>query len=319
MDADSRSTPRRRWRRVAAWCVLALLGVLVGGTTWLHSAAGRQRLNDWARHAIAKHVRGSVSIETLDFSLWGGVSLRGVQVFDRDGKAELSLREVEATPRWLPTLTGTPTLSDLQVTAPMIDAQIDAQGRLSLLDRFIPPTHRPDQFVVVERFHLSDGRVSIKDSEGRESHLTNLEVRGRLKAQPHQRAATVHIDNLQTNLTSIFEGEPAWRLVEARAGLLMQANAEHIILDVQGLRAQLGWGTSEHTSMNLFPVVLGNLRVERHPDGSVQGALQGPSATAEVSGREDGLVLKETRQTMRFDAVRLPARLLNLMAGEVLF
>jgi len=162
--------PKSRWRvaaRVVGWTLLILYflfaATLLALRYWILPKVAEYR-SDVEQYA--SRVLGTrITIGTMDAD-WQGLRpellLANVTVFDRDGRAALSLPAVEATLAWTSALIGSPRFYSLVFERPRLEIRRDEGGRLHVAGIELRTDQAGDPGIA--RWVLSQREIVIRDA-----------------------------------------------------------------------------------------------------------------------------------------------------------
>src|SRR6266853_1734071 len=162
--------PKSRWRvaaRVVGWTLLILYflfaATLLALRYWILPKVAEYR-SDVEQYA--SRVLGTrITIGTMDAD-WQGLRpellLANVTVFDRDGRAALSLPAVEATLAWTSALIGSPRFYSLVFERPRLEIRRDEGGRLHVAGTELRTDQAGDPGIA--RWVLSQREIVIRDA-----------------------------------------------------------------------------------------------------------------------------------------------------------
>jgi len=167
---DQAIPPQSRWRlaaRIAGWALVALYflfaAALLSLRYWIlpKVAEYRSDIEQYASQALGQRI----TIGAIEAG-WQGLRpellLVDVTVFDRDGRAALSLPAVEATLAWISALIGSPRFYSLVFERPRLEIRRDEAGRFYVAG--IQLHTEPAGDAGIARWVLSQREIVIRDA-----------------------------------------------------------------------------------------------------------------------------------------------------------
>ncbi|MGN6735983.1 MAG: translocation/assembly module TamB domain-containing protein [Candidatus Binatia bacterium] len=298
--------------------LLAVIGVTIYTRT--------ERFTRWARDegvaAVNGLIRGSLSVERLEGSVWRHLVLHNVGL-RYHGHAILTIPRLDISFSLLPLLWGELKISSIEAVGPRAGLLQDQEGRWNVVEALSPrqpePEKKSELIVLVNRFHLVNGAIHLRPAANPTTayDLADLNLRGRLGIRPA--GVALSIDEINTQLTT--PGKPELRL----KGALEYTQAETA---GSTLRAKDLWAVSRNSRIKinaevtpgailrvkmdalidrlapsdiayfipqwpLKPILAGNVSVAG-PLDDLNGAVQLTSAGAKVAAKFRANVSRET-------------------------
>ncbi len=224
-------------RKAFRWIGLAL--VALAGTAMglagaaLGTNAGRDVLVRTALGIANDAVRGTVTIESYDGSLFGGLELRGIQVADENGVPILEVDQLEVHYRLGDFLSRRIVLGQVVLTRPQVTL-IRPEGRRWNVEELVESTGGggPNPLVAFRDVVIVDGYVSIRQGDRvREIEIPDLAAAYVRLASPFPRESGVHIE--LTRLRARIS-DPALDIIDA--GGRIDIHGDSLALDLDTFR-----------------------------------------------------------------------------------
>src|SRR5689334_6625703 len=316
----------RRFLRVITWLALGfgflLLLAVIGVTIYTRT----ERFARWARDegvtAVNGLIRGSLSVERLEGSVWRHLVLHNVGLRYQEHEI-LTIPRLDISFSLLPLLWGELKISSIEAVGPRAGLLQDQEGRWNVVEALSPrqpePEKKSDLIVLVNRFHLVNGAIHLRPAANPTTayDLADLNLQGRVGIRPARVALS--IDEINTQLTT--PGKPELRL----KGALEYTQAETA---GSTLRAKDLWAVSRNSRIKingevtpgailrvkmdalvdrlapsdiayfvpqwpLRPILAGNVSVAG-PLDDLNGAVQLASAGAKIAAKFRANVIRET-------------------------
>src|SRR5689334_309457 len=316
----------RRFLRVITWLALGfgflLLLAVIGVTIYTRT----ERFARWARDegvtAVNGLIRGSLSVERLEGSVWRHLVLHNVGLRYQQHEI-LTIPRLDISFSLLPLLWGELKISSIEAVGPRAGLLQDQEGRWNVVEALSPrqpePEKKSELIVLVNRFHLVNGAIHLRPAANPTTayDLADLNLRGRVGIRPA--GVALSIDEINTQLTT--PGKPELRL----KGALEYTQAETA---GSTLRAKNLWAVSRNSRIKingevtpgailrvkmdalidrlapsdiayfvpqwpLKPILAGNVSVAG-PLDDLNGAVQLTSAGAKVAAKFRANVSQET-------------------------
>jgi uncharacterized protein (TIGR02099 family) len=167
---DEAIPPKSRWRmaaRVAGWALFVLYLLFAGALLLLRYYVLPQvsHYRGDIEQIVSKALGQRVTIGAIDAD-WQGLRpellLGNVTVYDRDGRAALSLPGIEATVAWTSALIGAPRFYSLVFDGPRLEIRRDEAGKLHVAGIELHPAKAGDGGVA--QWALSQREILIRDA-----------------------------------------------------------------------------------------------------------------------------------------------------------
>ncbi|MBX3233946.1 MAG: hypothetical protein KIT84_34230 [Labilithrix sp.] len=188
--AEKKEPPKRRSvaRRVLRGLrnllgVVVLLLVLV--VAWLHTDSGAETLRSRIEARLGERVTTKATIGQLRFSLFSGISLSDVTVFDRDDKGAIVAGRAFVKPRLGEVLGGTIALDEVTLEHVNVEVRGRPDGTTNLTGIAKPspprdPNAKDDRRVVVRALAVRDVAVHVSKPDGAKIDVEGVALDGHL-------------------------------------------------------------------------------------------------------------------------------------------
>lgn len=318
MAKKKRSWPRRILR-AALFVLLVPIVLVLLVVGYLHTGSGKERVRALVESRIgAKMNGGEVKIGSLDFALFGDLTLGDVTIVDATGRKAISLDRLRVKPKWGELGGKGPIpLEALELEGLTVQLVKDDQGSNNFRGLFQPIELKKG--VAIDKVDISRVAVTILSPDGTKVAVHDVAVHGSLRAQSAiktyavdlpQIAASVDIEkpaagltvgvkNLTTGLrASIEAGKGTVSLLPLSTEVALQVKPRGIDrtlpIKLGGLSITLGEGD---VSADLEKLALGLLTLSaievRAPlaEGKLQGVPSAEVLGFRVVGKEVNALL----------------------------
>lgn len=170
----------RLLRVVLAGLILLVLFVALSFAALTQTDPGRALLLQQVLRVVndGEVLLGTLEIERLRGPLVGHLGVDGIAVRDRNGRALVRLDTLDVSWRLRPLLRGRIVVDDIALSGLVVDTRITEDGTLDLLG-LVPPSDAPDEpgggiDMRLERVHLADGRIVLRDARNQDARLIDL-------------------------------------------------------------------------------------------------------------------------------------------------
>lgn len=262
-----RSLPRRVLRGVGiALGVVVLLLVLV--VSWLHTDSGAEALRSRIEARLGERVTTKITIGKLRFSLFSGILLEDVTVFDRDGQGAIVVGRAFVKPRLGEILGGTTAFDEVVVERVKVDVRGRPDGTTNLTGLAKPspprdPNAKDDRHIIVRALAVRDVAVHVTKPDGAKTDVEGVALEGQIDTRP---AAGTTRAELTLAIAKVSVERPR-ELTLAVTEIATKATA-----DLAGGRGAIALGPTNAT-----------IRVARPEQKDVTTKLSLPRLTADVT------------------------------------
>ena len=181
---------RHRLRFALKGIGLALL-VLVGLVAIAGRAAdtpwGRERIRQLLLAEINSGIRGTLSVESLEGSLYGRPVLRGVELRDPQGQTVVAVAAISLEYHLWELVSGELRIDRVRLLAPRINLALERTGQLNLAAALAPARPSPigdlpsDLRLEIAALHVQGGRLSLAHGDGSPLQLDELSMATRIE------------------------------------------------------------------------------------------------------------------------------------------
>ena len=239
----------RKFWRVIKWSVLGLGLVLVLVVAGLAIYARTESFRQWAREqavaAANASIRGTISLERLEGSVWHHLTLHNVALH-YEGAELIQAPRLELSFSLLPLIWGQLRVASIDAVQPRVHLSQDEQGQWNVVEALSPrepePETKSDLVILVRSLRLQDANVDLRvgGSKGTLQQLQNLNLQGNVGIRPT--SVALEIGELTAGLIS--QGQPELRL---KGGLEFQQSAAMPTL----LKIKTLWAVSRNSRVKL--------------------------------------------------------------------
>jgi hypothetical protein len=272
-DRRARIVKRLKWlgKRVAA-AALALVVVASLFVAFLHTGAGGEFLRGRIEQRLRERVTTSVDVGRLDFSLFSGVTLDDVAVYDRDGKKAIVVKRLHVAPRLGEIVSGTIGLDDVTVTGVTVDVAARADGTTNLtgLGKPSEPSKKKTERIIVRALAVRDVAIHFTKPDGTRLDVDKLALEGKLDTRPPVRATDA---SLSLTIDRLAYDKP---------------EAANVVMTAFSTKAAVDLAAGGQGKVKVGPTV-GQLVVTRKDVAPFSTKLSLPDVTVDVS--EDKLAV----------------------------
>jgi autotransporter translocation and assembly factor TamB len=183
----------RKFWRVIKWSVLGLGLVSVLVVVGLAVYARTESFAQWAREqavaAANASIRGTISLERLEGSVWHHLTLHNVALH-YDGAELIQVPRLEVSFSLLPLLWGQFRVASIDATQPRVRLSQDEQGQWNVVEALSPrqpePEKKSDLAISVRSLRLRDASLDLRlaAGDGGVQRLENLNLEGNAGIRP---------------------------------------------------------------------------------------------------------------------------------------
>jgi hypothetical protein len=235
------------WRFVK-WTVLGLgslvLLIVVAAALYTRTQDFEARVRQQSVDAVNRSIRGAISVERFEGSIWRRITLYNVALRHQDAEILLVPR-VDISFSLLSLIFGQLKIGRIELERPRAAFTQDREGRWNVVEALTP--REPDleetsEFAVfVRSLRLSDGDLTLRLAGAGDKvyRLTHLNLDGRIDVPP----AGVHVEVRDVTAGLSAQGQPELRL---KGAVEYQAAAEPAVLKVKDF-----WAVSANSRVRL--------------------------------------------------------------------
>jgi autotransporter translocation and assembly factor TamB len=203
------------------WCILkwfaAGVGVLfllaiVTVAVYTRTENFTRWLREEAIAVVNQTIRGTLSVERLDGSVWSRLTLYNVIL--RQGESEIAkIPRLEVFFSLIPLIWGELKISGIDATEPRANLLQDPSGQWNLVEALSPRQPEPEKqsgfIVLVESLHLRNAGIDMRMASGGKLYrLQDLNLQGRVGVRP----SGVVLDVAELMTVLVASGQPDLRL-----------------------------------------------------------------------------------------------------------
>jgi translocation and assembly module TamB len=207
----------KRFLRVIIWLASGFIVLLLLAVIGVAIYTRTEHFTRWAREeavtAVNAMIRGSVSVERLEGSVWRHLVLHNVGLRYQDNEI-LIVPRLELSFSLLPLIWGELRISSIEGDRPRATLLQDREGRWNVVEALLPRVPEPEkksEFVaLVDRFRLVNAEIHLRPTANHNTpyDLTDLNLQGRVGIRPT--GVTLNVDAITTQLAT--PGKPELRL-----------------------------------------------------------------------------------------------------------
>ena len=207
----------KNFMRMIKWLALGLGVLLLLVTVGLAIYTRTENFTVWVREesvsAVNALIRGSVSIERLEGSVWSHITLYNVALQYEESEI-LKVPRLDVSFSLLPLLWGELKIAAIDAAMPRASLLQDREGRWNVVEALSPrqpePEKKSDFTVLVESFRLRNAAIDLRpaSNNGQLYQLKDLNLRGRIGIRP----ADVSFDVAEVDSGLISQSQPELRL-----------------------------------------------------------------------------------------------------------
>jgi autotransporter translocation and assembly factor TamB len=239
----------RKFWRIIKWSVLGLglvfLLVIVGLAVYTRTENFEQWVREQAVAAANASIRGTISMERLEGSVWHHLKLHNVALHYDDAEL-IQVPRLELSFSLLPLIWGQLRVASIDAAQPRVHLSQDEQGQWNVVEALSPrqpePEKKSDLIVLVRSLRLRDANIALRmaGGDGTVQRLENLNLQGNVGIRPT--GVTLDIDELAAALIS--QNQPELRLKGALE--YQQSAALPMLLKIKNL-----WAVSRNSRVKL--------------------------------------------------------------------
>src|SRR5918992_1903926 len=239
----------RKFWRVIKWSVLAsglvLVLVIVGLVIYTRTENFQQWAPEQAVGAANAAIRGTISLERLEGSVWHQLTLHNVEL-RYEGAELIQVPRLDLSFSLLPLLWGQFQVASIDAAQPRVRLSQDEQGQWNVVEALSPrqpePETKSDLVILVKSLRLRDANIDLRlaGSNGTVQHLQNLNLEGNIGIHP----TTVALEVGELAAGLIAQGQPELRIKGALE--YQQSPAMPTLLKVKNL-----WAVSRNSRVKV--------------------------------------------------------------------
>ena len=190
-----------------------LLLAAIGVTIYTRTEGFTRWVREEGVTAVNGLIRGSVSVERLEGSVWRHLVLHNVGLRYEEHEI-LTVPRLDVSFSLLPLLWGELRISSIEAAEPRASLLQDQEGRWNVVEALSPrqpePEKKSELIVLVKRFHLVNGAIHLQPAANPTTayDLADLNLRGRVGIRPA--GVALSVDEINTQLAT--PGKPELRL-----------------------------------------------------------------------------------------------------------
>jgi len=235
--------------RVIKWSALGLglvfVLVVIGLALYTRTESFAQWVREQAIAAANGSIRGTLSLERLEGSVWHQLTLHNVEL-RYEGSELIQVPRLELSYSLLPLIWGRLQISRIDALQPRASLSQDQQGRWNVVEALSPrqpdSETKSDLMVLVKSLRLRDANVDLRLAGGDDAlhRLRNLSLEGNVGIRPS--GVALEVQEVAAGLIS--PGQPELNLKGALE--YQQSTAVPTLLKVRNL-----WAVSRNSRMRL--------------------------------------------------------------------
>src|SRR5918996_3769222 len=239
----------RKFWRVIKWSVVGLGLLFVLLVAGLAIYARTESFRQWAREqavaAANASIRGTISLERLEGSVWHHLTLHNVALH-YEGAELIQAPRLELSFSLLPLIWGQLRVASIDAVQPRVHLSQDEQGQWNVVEALSPrepePETKSDLVILVRSLRLQDANVDLRvgGSKGTLQQLQNLNLQGNVGIRPT--SVALEIGQLAAGLIS--QGQPELSLKGALE--YQQSAAMPTLVKIKNL-----WAVSRNSRVKL--------------------------------------------------------------------
>jgi autotransporter translocation and assembly factor TamB len=239
----------RKFWRVIKWSVLGLALVFVVVVVGLAVYARTENFAQWAREqavaAVNAAIRGTISLERLEGSVWHHLTLHNVALH-YEGAELIQVPRLELSFSLLPLLWGQFRVASIDAAQPRVRLSQDEQGQWNVVEALSPrepePEKKSDLAIWVRSLRLRNASIDLRlaAGDGAVQRLENLNLDGKAGIRPTD--VTLEVSEFSSALVS--PRQPELRLKGALE--FHQSAATPTLLKIKTL-----WAVSRNSRVKL--------------------------------------------------------------------
>lgn len=173
-----------RWIALGVGIVVLLLAIVLG--VYSNTEAFRQMVREQLLAAINDSIRGSVTLDRIEGSLWGDVTLHDVRLRYQDVDIA-RVPQLNLSYALLPLFRGQLQITRADASEPAVRVVRDRRGDWNIAEALASKTESPSQLTVLLKslaLHGGDLAIRLDGDAPQRYHLKNLSVTSRLAILP---------------------------------------------------------------------------------------------------------------------------------------
>lgn len=165
--------------RIVGVVVASLVGLVVVAFFAAQSPPADRWLRDTLVEKLGERMRGEVSLQSLDWGLTDGLTLRGFRIADAEGRPAVVLDLVRVRPMWVSLLADQPCIAALDVRGGSLAVHIDGAGQVNLANLSREPMKLPAGGVAIASIDVSEFSVRVEREGSAAVDVADLALWGR--------------------------------------------------------------------------------------------------------------------------------------------
>ena len=173
-----------KWIALGAGLLFLLLAIALG--VYTNTEHFRRLVQDQLVAAINGSIRGSISLDRIEGSIWGSITLHDVRLRYQESDI-LRIPQLKLAYALLPLLRGQLKIARAEATQPSIELARDAQGRWNITQAFSSDSETTSAFTVLLSSLVVRGGsldIQLEGTEPKEYRAKNFAMQSRLAVLP---------------------------------------------------------------------------------------------------------------------------------------
>jgi autotransporter translocation and assembly factor TamB len=224
-----------KYRRILKWSVVGfgslLLIVVIGAALYTRTQDFDERVRQQSVDAINRAIRGTISVERVEGSIWRKLTLHNVTL-RFEGDEVLQVPRLSVSYSLLSLVFGPLKIGRIDVERPRANLKQDDEGRWNIVEAVAlrePPAAEDSEFAVfVRSLRVADGDFSLRlaGAEDKVYRVTHFRLDGRIDLPP----AGPHVEVREVAASLLAQGQPD---LNVKGALEYQAAAEPAVLKIK--------------------------------------------------------------------------------------
>ncbi|HHH10849.1 MAG TPA: hypothetical protein ENK23_02075, partial [Sorangium sp.] len=202
-----------RWRRVwkvLRWVLAAPLVLVLVVLMAAHTSPAKERLRARVEQRLQQRLRGKVTLEAVDYALFGDVTVQHLSVYDEQGKEVVGVDKLLLRPDWWALVSGQLVLDQASLNGVRVQLVAHEDGTTNLKRLLKPnppkppkPARQPKKKtrIVVRNLDIGPVELNYDKFDGTHIGVRQLMLGGSLDVTAGDKTAHVSLPVITSNFT----------------------------------------------------------------------------------------------------------------------
>ena len=311
----------RRFLKYALYTFLGLL-ILVGlAIALLHTSPGQDFITGVVEDKLGQKVNGKVTIDAVEFALFGDIALRGLTIQDESGADAIGLDDLEVALDWGSLFDDEIVIDVFRIAGVQVQLLELEPGKTNLTNLFKPNEDKLEFALAIKDLDISGIDVTVDKLDGTHIALTDLALKGALSVALPTANLDVDLQKIALGLDAKLPDGKHITLAKLETALRVKAGGGDLDAALSAFDANVTVQLPDadkpiHTKLSLAVAKanIANGHVAAELSGLTVAAFSMKSFQVEGALPKDGVIKGEQRMVL--DGLAIHAKALNSLLGR---